>query len=820
MSDPYAAALGVSVAPKFDSSSSYGTPSDLLDRLKQTESSGDNYAVHKTTKAMGPYQFEPDTVAYLHKRGVKFDPFDEQQARAAADWYLQDLKAKNGGDLNKAVASYGGFVSKDPSGYQSKVLGGQQSANDPYAAALGVSDSQSAQKPVQVAAPSTQQVGGGRGITPASAYSNVSPTSPIATSPINKVAQSDPNYNPIRDGKVADPLKLVAHAVTGLGSSAYGGLKGLATLATGGSMDDAANAVRSTQEKYTYNSDPNSESGQIEQQFDSKYNPLYWPGVVGSYAGEKLADAGYPGLGAATNAGVTVFGGPAVVKGIKAASSTLGDIIKPAADIQTAPRVEPTMSAPKPRYKMVDGQWRQVTDNPSPSVANPQPQAPSTYKPTLEQASPELQQTVAKAKAKGLSINNEALARHVEAETLPVPVKLSEGQALMDPATISDEMNARGGKSPRVSPDFYNQQGKALAQNLDVIRSNVAPDVAAVDPTQHGQVLVDSYKSMDAAKQADISSKYQALRDANGGDLAFDGKTFAENAQQALNKAYKSRFLPSELAGELEDIANGRQMNYQQFEEMRTTLANAARKAERSGDGNAASAISLVRNSLENTPIIGEAGNIKALADQARAAARARFKAIESDPAYKAAVNDDVAHGEASPLADDFVRKYIIGGKRANLMQMRQNLDNDTVAQQTIPAATVDFLKKQAKADIESGRFNAATYNGTIDSLRPKFDVVLDPKTAQQVQQVGNVAKYTTIQPKGSYVNNSNTLVGAASDVGKDLLKGYLNVKTMGASGVAEKMAQTVKANKAAKASVAPGAGVTKLSDLGRTSPP
>jgi hypothetical protein len=98
----------------------------LLDSLRKTESGKDPYAVNKQTKAMGAYQFMPDTVAMLHKQGVKFNPFDEQESRAAAKTYLEQLVKTNGGDVNKALAQYGGFVTKDPSQYVNKVLGGQQ----------------------------------------------------------------------------------------------------------------------------------------------------------------------------------------------------------------------------------------------------------------------------------------------------------------------------------------------------------------------------------------------------------------------------------------------------------------------------------------------------------------------------------------------------------------------------------------------------------------------------------------------------------------------------------------------------------------------
>jgi len=106
----------------FDPKKSYGTPAKLLDNLGMAESSNDPYAVNPSTKTMGKYQFDPHTVAMLHKQGVKFNPFDPDESRAAADYYIQQLVKKNGGDYNKAMAQYGGFVKSDPMAYVSKVM--------------------------------------------------------------------------------------------------------------------------------------------------------------------------------------------------------------------------------------------------------------------------------------------------------------------------------------------------------------------------------------------------------------------------------------------------------------------------------------------------------------------------------------------------------------------------------------------------------------------------------------------------------------------------------------------------------------------------
>ena len=94
---------------------------DLLDSLKSTESSGNPYAVNKDTKAMGAYQHLPETVQMLHKQGIEYNPFNENEQRQATKQYLVQLLDKNKGDLNAALAQYGGFKTKDPSGYIQKV---------------------------------------------------------------------------------------------------------------------------------------------------------------------------------------------------------------------------------------------------------------------------------------------------------------------------------------------------------------------------------------------------------------------------------------------------------------------------------------------------------------------------------------------------------------------------------------------------------------------------------------------------------------------------------------------------------------------------
>jgi hypothetical protein len=124
----------------------------LLDAVKTVESGGNARAVNPQSGAMGAYQFMPGTVKALQGQGVKFDPFNEPQAREAARGYLQTLLDKNDGNVDKALAQYGGFVTKDPSGYISKVKSKMPAAPTDEISAL-ILGTEKAEEPAKPAAP-------------------------------------------------------------------------------------------------------------------------------------------------------------------------------------------------------------------------------------------------------------------------------------------------------------------------------------------------------------------------------------------------------------------------------------------------------------------------------------------------------------------------------------------------------------------------------------------------------------------------------------------------------------------------------------------
>jgi hypothetical protein len=436
----------------------------------------------------------------------------------------------------------------------------------------------------------------------------------------------------------------------------------------------------------------------------------------------------------------------------------------------------------------------------------PQSMGAAAAAPSITNVSPDLRQAISRAAQKtGGAINPEVLDRHLEAQSLPVKIDLTEGQATRFPAIYSEEQNLRGKHTALA--DKYNDQNAKLVQNVQTLRDQVGPDVFSANTVEHGDTLIKAYQDVDAARKADIKAKYQALNDANGGNFPVDGQAFVKAADAALAKQMKGRYVPSEIKSDMSDFREGKPMTFENFENMRTNLAAEARKAERSGDGNAMGAVNLVREQLESLPMTAETANIKPLADAARAAAKARFDALKADPAYKAAV-----YGTVTP--DRFVSRFVINGARDNVDRMAQALAGDNTARQTLSVAAIDHLRDAAGLGSDyKGSFKQAGYNRALQALDAKLGSLVDPKTADTLQTLGNVAHNIQAPPAGHTVNTSNTLTAGMSDYATGALERMANAKAGGLPvGTAiRKIGQNIQYGARVRQAIEPGAGLGLL---------
>jgi hypothetical protein len=427
----------------------------------------------------------------------------------------------------------------------------------------------------------------------------------------------------------------------------------------------------------------------------------------------------------------------------------------------------------------------------------------------ISRASPELSQALSKINPD--EINLRVLENHMDADSLPIPMKLTEGMATRDPKLFSDEMNSRA-KNPQYANN-YNELNKQLVENIDAIKENASPNVYGTNVVENGQSLINSYLDLDVARKADIDAKYLALRDAAGGQIPIDGVKFADNAYASLRKELKTEFLPPAIKSQLDAFKKGEPMTFEQFEAMRTNLASEMRKADRAGDGNAEFALGKVREALEDLPLVGETKELKVLADSARSAAKQRFDILESDKAYKAAVNGKVA-------PDDFINKFVINGKKNDIDTMVSHLGADSQAREVMAAGIVNWLKSKANISNDgTGTFSQSGFNKALQSVDPKILNIVGPEVNQQLKALGKTARNIQERPAGAYVNESNTFTAGLGEKAANVLEkgaNYLiggNVVPVGT--ITRNAISGAKESAQVKKALKPAAGV-QLKDIGK----
>lgn len=439
------------------------------------------------------------------------------------------------------------------------------------------------------------------------------------------------------------------------------------------------------------------------------------------------------------------------------------------------------------------------------SLSNsPQSLGAARTAPQIQNASPELQDAIrTTAQQSGGAVNPDALNRQLEADSLPVPMQLTKGQALQDPARLSMEQNLRG-QHPEFAARFNEQNGQ-LVQNLEAIRGQVGPDVFTSNPVDHADTLIDAYKAKDQIARSQIDAAYDSARKSLSPNTpVMDASQLRTNVHQILEDKWATESAPPDIVKRLDALADGNGViTAGQLEGLRTRLADLSR----SSDGSMRYAAHLIRGAVEDQNLLPGTESFKAPFDEARGLARARFQAMEADPAYNAAVN-----GTVPP--DRFIQKFIVGGTRDDLARMRANFADNPTATQTMSVAALDHLRRVSGIDdMGNGNFSQANFNKNLQAMAPKFPSLFDHATRENLSTLGNVARYTQFQPRGSFVNNSNTFTAAAAEAGKTALEGAANVAAKGipVGTWIRKGLQGKAARDFARESLRPGAGIEEL---------
>ena len=468
--------------------------------------------------------------------------------------------------------------------------------------------------------------------------------------------------------------------------------------------------------------------------------------------------------------------------------------------------IKPQVTTPEATFAAVAGQQEAQRKSVGAAAV---PDA-TTIEQALSVATPELQKAL-----QGKKLDT-SFIRHIEADSLDIPVRLTEGQATGDIIKISNEQNRRG-KDPELARRFNEQNGQ-LIENINSIRAKAAPDVYGTKTIENSQGIIDSYKTIDANLNEGINAKYQALRDAAGGQFPVDAPKLLQNIESKLQKELLSNEAPKGQFSELQRLAKNNNMTFEDYLSLRRNLGDIARTAE---DGPTRKAAGYMIEELEKLPLQESAKRLKPLADQARKAARDRFQMLEKDPAMKAAVDDTVP-------ADKFIDKFVINGVNKNINTMVQHLGKDSEAHQHMAAGTINWLRDKAGVIDENSNFSQKQYNAALKKLDDVNNLheIFNPEAASKLKTLGNVANYTQFQPRGTFVNNSNTLVGAMAQAARNTvgktIEGGLNVAVPGVQlgtslmEMRARRAAEAETRKALELGAGTQKGKNKLQDLGK----
>jgi hypothetical protein len=360
----------------------------------------------------------------------------------------------------------------------------------------------------------------------------------------------------------------------------------------------------------------------------------------------------------------------------------------------------------------------------------------------------------------------------------------------LDPAVVSQQKNlAKLGinSKDQVAQQLgqaQNANNRALTQGLNNLGADTTDDAISGAGTVMGALSQRNARAQDI-----INGLYSQARDSSGRSALLDHYDFTNRAGDLLHDANVESFLTPDIRNKLNSFATGQTpLTVDIAEQFKTGIGKIQRN---SSDGNVRTALGLVRQALDDTPLINQgaapaavnAGNQLVAAggaltagaqpqslgqdaidafNKARGMNRSWMNIVERTPALQA-VRDGVE-------PDKFVQQFIVGtGKDASVMgvaQLKNSIKSSPEAMDAVRGQITSYLKQRALngAADEVGNFSQSAYNKALASIGDrKLALFFSPDDINQMKAIGRVASYEQFQPAGSAVNNSNTAGSAGA---------------------------------------------------------
>ncbi len=347
-----------------------------------------------------------------------------------------------------------------------------------------------------------------------------------------------------------------------------------------------------------------------------------------------------------------------------------------------------------------------------------------------------LREQVAASLNQGRQVDPAALARKADFESLGM--RGTQGQITRDPMQFAQERDLRGVRG--VGEDLstmFQEQGRALQSRMS------GPAAGAKDSYNAGTQFNESLGGIAKTAQGHVSGLYGEARKSAGKDLLMPTDNVLTSYKQIVGN-FEDK-VPLAVQKKFDRL--GFQFSFEDANSLRQVINDHV-----GIDPVTNKALGLLRKTLNDAQQSADAAG-GPFAPAVKAASE-WFKLQDAVPSLKAAANGDVA-------PDDFVRKFIVGGKTNEVKGLANVLkDADPAAWNEARAQIADTLKRAAFGENTAGDspFRPTRYMEQIRRLGvDKIGAFFNAQEVSDLMTVGRVGSYIHQAPNASAPNYSGS---------------------------------------------------------------
>ena len=403
-----------------------------------------------------------------------------------------------------------------------------------------------------------------------------------------------------------------------------------------------------------------------------------------------------------------------------------------------------------------------------------------------------------------------ATQRMAAAESLPVPIRLTKGQASRDPAQLTFERETA--KQADMGAPLRNNsamQNQALHRNFEAMIDQTGAVAPSIIET--GRSVVDAALVPAAARAKNAYRvKYKAAEKA--GELEQPVGTAPLVDFLAENASMNAPELAGASLGLLQremvrlggaEVVNGqlvpREMTLGQVELLRRQVGNAIDSAPDNATNMRAG---VQAKQVIDTMTEGLGGD---LYKDARGARRRYAQLFEDNAIVADLLKNRRGTADRQVALEDVFRRSVLNGSRESLGMMRRTLqvaggEEGAQAWRELQGASLKWIKDEATksaAPDSMGNvpFSADGFNRAIRTLdtNGKLEFMFGRQGAQQLRDLNSIAADVLTLPREAWVNSSNTAAVLAATFDAALMGGGVPAPVMSMARLGVKQIKDVR---------------------------